>query len=791
MHAPTTTLLGMRVLLERGGRFPVGRGAVLAWLVVGLVLLLWGLAVLVQAGRLQAALGTEQAERQLRGALEARLSAEGSDGLQAYVRVLVNRGTMGLRYLSIRVPGGTTVAEAGAYDDLSVPMISPVYVERLRGMMLEQSGERRRFDIRRDGREVARVEYIAAAGAVQAVRTDAVSQLQQQGWLQIVAGAFLLGVGVWIVMRPMPPPATSDLKERVRGERVNAPRRSGPEPASLEGRAAQALDRLQRGVIIVDADIRIRDINHVAEQLTGWSRDDAVGRLVYSVFHPLADDDQPLTTPAETAVRERCETPAQECRLRARDGSIHHVEMVAAVLENSAGQAEGAVLFFHDIGERRESVERLRADARRTQDIVDHLDEGVLTTDEAGVITFANARAARMFGYRREELVGATVTKLMPVPFLNMPDVRVSDYSDSQTRGRLPRVVGWRRDATTFPVDLQTQTLAATEDGDAPQQVLVLRDLTQQLRKDNLSLRMGRLFDHAAEEIYVFDAQSLYFTEVNRAAQRNLQMEDGQLARMTPAMITEGIEAEALQDYYLRLRSGQTEHVHYRARHRRADGSGYPVEVRLSYSRAEEPPVFMAMATDCSERESAEARLARQAMQDDLTGLANRPSAMNALREHLRSAVQRGEDLAVIFFDLDHFKRVNDRYGHETGDAVLREVAQRLDTIVREGHFAARLSGDEFVVFFAGSSGRDQVEAFSDRLRGLLNAPIVVGEQRVGITASLGVAVFRGAAQDPVEPGDILSQADRAMYLAKKAGRDRAHIYYGEEPAQGEQQRKA
>lgn len=778
----------MRALLEKGGRFPISRGALFGWLLVGVVLLLWGLGVLLQAGRLQAVLGTEQAERQLRGALEARLAAEGSDGLQAYVRALVTRGAMGLRYLSIRVPGGTTVAEAGAYDDLKVPMISPAYVERLRALMLEQSGERRRFDIRRDGREVARVEYIAATGAMQAVRTDAVSQLQLQGWLQIVAGVLLLGVGSWTVMWPMPPPAAADLKERVRGERVSAPQRGGPEPASLEGRAAQALDRLQRGVIIVDADIRIRDINRIAEQLTGWSRDDAVGRLVYSVFHPLADDDQPMTTPAETAVRERCETPAQECRLRARDGVIHHVEMVAAVLENAVGQVEGAVLFFHDIGERRESIERLRADARRTQDIVDHLDEGVLTTDEAGVITFANARAARMFGYRRQELAGATVTKLMPVPFLNMPDVRVSDYSDSQTRGRLPRVVGWRRDATTFPVDLQTQTLAATEDSDA-QQVLVLRDLTQQLRKDNLSLRMGRLFDHAAEEIYVFDAQSLYFTEVNRAAQRNLQMEDGQLARMTPAMITEGIEAEVLQDYYLRLRSGQTEHVRYRARHRRADGSSYPVEVRLSYSRAEEPPVFMAMATDCSERESAEARLARQAMQDDLTGLANRPAAMNTLREHLRTAVQRGEDLAVIFFDLDRLKQVNDRYGHETGDAVLREVAQRLDTIIREGHFVARLSGDEFVVFYAGSSGREQVEAFAGRLRGLLNTPIVAGEQRIGITASLGVAVFRGATQDPVEPGDILSQADRAMYLAKKAGRDRAHIYYGEEPARGEQRK--
>ncbi|MEQ9736056.1 MAG: diguanylate cyclase, partial [Algiphilus sp.] len=461
--------------------------------------------------------------------------------------------------------------------------------------------------------------------------------------------------------------------------------------------------------------------------------------------------------------------------------------MQAAALEGAGGKSDGAVLFFHDISDRRDNVDRLRADARRTQDIVDHLDEGVLTTDAAGVINFANARAARMFGYKRGALIGATVTKLMPVPFLNMPEVRVRDYSDSQAGARLPRVVGWRQDATTFPVELLAQPLGDEADGDL---VLVLRDLTQQLRKDNLSLRMGRLFDYAAEEIYVFDAQSLYFTEVNRSAQRNLGLEDEQLARMTPVMITEGVDADVLQDYYLHLRSGQTEHVRYRARHRRGDGTSYPVEVRLSYSRSEEPPVFMAMATDCSEQEAAESRLARQAMQDELTGLANRAAVMHALRDALREAVQAGGHLAVLFLDIDHFKRVNDRYGHEVGDALLRAIGQRLEGMRGDGLTVARLSGDEFVVLRPQAGDRAQVEAFVERVRETMSEPFAVGDRSIRVTASFGVAVFRGDAEDPVEAGALLSQADRAMYLAKKAGRDRVHVYFGAEggakPAQRE-----
>ncbi|MGB0211566.1 PAS domain S-box protein [Algiphilus sp.] len=775
----------MRALLDKGRSFTLGRGAMIAWLAVGSVLSLWGLAVLLQAARLQATIGSEEAERQLRSAIETRLAAEGSNALQTYVGTLVRRGTVGLRSLEIAVPGGTTVAQANAYEGLSIPMLSPEYLERLRQQMVAQAGAERSFDIVRDGRTVATVRYVTAGGAVAAARAEAVAQLRRDGWLLILGGLVLLALGVLAVLRPQPAAAARNLESRARVQGMPEP---GPAQSSLDGRAAQALDRLQRGVIIVDADIRIREMNRIAEQLTGWSRSDAIGRLVYSVFHPLAEDDQPMTTPAETAVRERCETPVEECRLRARDGTMHHVEMAAAVLEGHGDTADGAVLFFHDIGERRENVDRLRADARRTQDIVDHLDEGVLTTDTAGVITFANARVARMFGYRREELVGATVTKLMPVPFLNMPDVHISDYGDSQARARLPRVVGWRRDATTFPVDLLAQPL---EDEGDRQLVLVLRDLTMEQRKDNLSLRMGRLFDYAAEEIYVFDAQSLYFTEVNRAGQRNLGLEDGQLARMTPAMITEGVDSETLHDYYLRLRSGQTEHVHYRARHRRPDGSSYPVEVRLSYSRAEEPPVFMAMATDCSEREAAEARLARQAQQDDLTGLPNRTAAINTLRDALRVAVQRGKNLAVAFVDLDRFKRVNDRYGHDTGDAVLREAARRLESIAAEGYFVARLSGDEFVVVDTGAGERGRVEAFAERVRGLLAEPIAIGEHRVALTASVGVAVFRGDSEDPVDAGELLSQADRAMYLAKKAGRDRAHVYFGSEAAAAGDQRKA
>jgi PAS domain S-box-containing protein len=105
------------------------------------------------------------------------------------------------------------------------------------------------------------------------------------------------------------------------------------------------------------------------------------------------------------------------------------------------------------------------------------------------------------------------------------------------------------------------------------------------------------------EEVYIFDAQSLYFIEVNRGARRNLGYQPEQLARMTPLSIAPGLDIATFHGYLSRLRGGELEHLIYHAEHKRADGTTYPVEVRLNYSRDEEPPVFMAVASDFSMRE--------------------------------------------------------------------------------------------------------------------------------------------------------------------------------------------
>ena len=136
----------------------------------------------------------------------------------------------------------------------------------------------------------------------------------------------------------------------------------------------------------------------------------------------------------------------------------------------------------------------------------------------------------------------------------------------------------------------------------------------------------------------------------------------------------------------------------------------------------------------------------------------------------------RGRRCAVLFLDLDDFKRVNDLLGHDSGDEVLRTVAERLEAGLRRGDTAARLGGDEFTVLLEDVADLDEVRATADRLALRLRRPIVKGDDKVEIGVSIGIAVSpdAGATVD-----ELLTNADAAMYLAKAAGKGRVAVYDG------------
>jgi diguanylate cyclase (GGDEF)-like protein len=169
------------------------------------------------------------------------------------------------------------------------------------------------------------------------------------------------------------------------------------------------------------------------------------------------------------------------------------------------------------------------------------------------------------------------------------------------------------------------------------------------------------------------------------------------------------------------------------------------------------------------QRQRAQSHLLHGALHDDLTSLARRTLLSQRISNALARSRRIGNTFAVMYIDLDHFKRINDSYGHDVGDAVLVAVSQRLKSAVREYDTVARLGGDEFAILLDSLDGSAEVETVAQRVLASLAPPIRVHERDLDVTASMGISVFPegGTAAE-----ELLRSADQAMYSAKRAGRN-------------------
>jgi diguanylate cyclase (GGDEF)-like protein len=169
------------------------------------------------------------------------------------------------------------------------------------------------------------------------------------------------------------------------------------------------------------------------------------------------------------------------------------------------------------------------------------------------------------------------------------------------------------------------------------------------------------------------------------------------------------------------------------------------------------------------ETQRVERRIRFLAHHDVLTGLENRASLIDRLSAVLAASAEHGDHLAVHFVDLDRFKEINDRFGHDGGDFLLKTIAERLRAVTRSGDIAARLGGDEFVLVQPGIGGMAQAEEFARRLRSALAEPIWLKEHELFTSVSIGVAF---APADGDTPERLLKSADIAVYKAKAEGRN-------------------
>ena len=217
-------------------------------------------------------------------------------------------------------------------------------------------------------------------------------------------------------------------------------------------------------------------------------------------------------------------------------------------------------------------------------------------------------------------------------------------------------------------------------------------------------------------------------------------------------------------------------HGHREAVATKKNGDTFPIELAISDMRVGESRMFIAIVRDITERRAQQQQLEHQALHDALTGLPNRVLLMDRLDHALNVARRRAEPLGLLLLDLDRFKEINDTLGHQVGDILLRDVAQRLITPLRASDTIARLGGDEFAVLLPAVTDLARARQVSDRILRQLEEPFQVGQLSLEVRVSVGIAMFPEHAEDESR---LLQCADVAMYTAK-SDRTGVEIYDSE-----------
>jgi diguanylate cyclase (GGDEF)-like protein/PAS domain S-box-containing protein len=304
-----------------------------------------------------------------------------------------------------------------------------------------------------------------------------------------------------------------------------------------------------------------------------------------------------------------------------------------------------------------------------------------------------------------------------------------------------------------------------------------LRETEASLAASNQRLRLAaKAFETTLEGILVTDAEG-NIESVNPAFSVITGYAAEEVIGKNPSILASGRHDQAFyESMYQSLE--QTGHWQGEICNRRKNGQLFFEWMAINAVRDVTGRLtnYVAVFSDFTARKAAEEQVLFLSQHDPLTGLANRALLLQQLQRAIAHARRNETKLAVIFIDLDEFKDINDRFGHEVGDDVLKAVAQRLVQSARAEDTVARLGGDEFVMLIEDLVDAEHVTAIAGKIMASLISPITVDGGTLRTFASTGIAIFP---DDGADPGELIRNADMAMYGAKQGGGDACQRHCG------------
>lgn len=596
-------------------------------------------------------------------------------------------------------------------------------------------------------------------------------------------------------------------------------------------------DNTPVGVVEFDPDLRIRRWSKRAEKIFGWTEAEVVGRTAEAVGVIPPDQVAARAERLHRMFEGGQDRLSALVPMFHRSGRRLWIELHNSIARDAQGQPSTLISMSLDVTESQDMLRMLNESEARFRSIFNQAAVGIALLDAEGRWLNVNHKLCEITGYSMDELMQVSFQSITHPDDLDrdlhmaaaVMDCTIDHYSMEKRYIRKDGSLVWvllfvrRLDATPDSparfvsvvediderkaAESRVRALTASLESRVAERTAQLRDIirTGQRRNEELTLitEMGRLLSAATEMSEAAMVVTRYLPRIFPLADGALYLGDSS-HELFDRKTHWGEGKPGLQMFQRgecwALRRGESHHVegepdalhcmHVHGGSRTHPHLCMPIQslgsplglIELAWGRtsegwAPEIPLIRSVAEKIGlafGNLRLREELSRQALLDPLTGLNNRRWLETALRMRVARHSRTGEGFAVLMIDVDHFKSVNDLYGHEAGDRALQEIGAALLRSVREGEAAARFGGEEFTVLL-DTAGKMDAQGAAERIRLAITAIRVRIKERdlPPLTISIGVAMYPDDGDDPQR---VLERADEALYEAKRKGRNQVQV---------------
>lgn len=525
-------------------------------------------------------------------------------------------------------------------------------------------------------------------------------------------------------------------------------------------------------MLVIDTNGTILKINNAFQKQFGWTITEMIGHhweeFLFTPIELKAQSDETILL----LKNQKTTQPLETVRLT-KDGQSIHTSVSYSPILDKEQQVVAISMIYRNIQHLRELESKLAESKEAYKSLFSYHKNAILMVNSKGYITNANEACETLTGYKKELIIGIDFKQYVQQE-LQLPDDPLQKAFEGVVNSyevEVPHASGNMLFfyVTHVPIIIKGKVTGV---------YLIAQDITEK-REMELALKDSEekfrlITEHSSDLIKVINkCGNISYVS---PSYRNLMGTKYEI--MEGQQLTYGInelDHPLLLESIHKLRTNKMKSVQIEYRYLNQEKEEVWVEVNATSIAGEgELDHIVLTGRIISERKELQEQLTYQAYHDSLTDLPNRRLLEQSLDKAIASASKNNGKLALLFLDCDNFKQINDTHGHDMGDLLLVELAQRLTTCVRSEDTVARLGGDEFVVLIKRVENNEHITRVADRIQTTLQQPYIIEGELIEATSSIGISVYP---DNGTTIKQLFRKADQALYQVKNNGRNDYQLY--------------